>query len=89
VGQHAFIATLTDGARAAYLMDADGKLSLILKSGTATELGKVTQLGRNTFVAGLTRGGQGVGLNSQGQEALPVQIEGGPFTIVLLTPAAP
>ena len=44
-GQHAFIATLEDGATAAYLMDADGKLSLILKSGTTTDLGPVTQVG--------------------------------------------
>jgi hypothetical protein len=91
LGQHAFIATLADGSTAAYRMDADGKLSLILRSGATTELGTITRIGREPFPPGvsLARGGTGVGLNSQGQVALPVQIDGGPFTIVLLTPVAP
>jgi hypothetical protein len=90
LGQHAFLATLTDGSTAAYWMDVDGKLSLILKSGAATELGQVTRIGRTSFTAGLSllRGGSGVGLNSKGQVTLPVQIDGGPDTIVLLTPVA-
>jgi len=99
-GQHAFIATLEDGATAAYLMDADGTLSLILKSGTATDLGRVTQVG-GTLAAdeshsslypvagGLLRGGFGVGLNHRGQVALPLRIEGGPDMIALLTPVGP
>jgi hypothetical protein len=87
LGQHAFIATLADGATAAYVIDTEGKLSLILKSGTETQLGRITQIGTTT-PSGLTRGGQGIGLNSRGQVALPVQIDGGPFTIVLLTPVA-
>jgi hypothetical protein len=89
LGQHAFMATLTDGATAAYRMEADGKLSLILKAGDVTELGKVTRIGRQARPSGgLVRGGFCLGLNSQGQVALPVQIEGGPDTIVLLTPVA-
>jgi hypothetical protein len=82
-GQHAFVATLEDKTTAAYLMDADGKLSLILKSGTQTELGTITGVGRG---AGRSFG---IGLNSKGQVALTVNIAGGPDTIVLLTPTAP
>lgn len=77
-GQHAFYATLEDNTTAAYQMDADGRLSLILKSSTQTELGTITRVG-----------GSGLGLNSRGQVALTVRIEGGVDTIVLLTPAAP
>jgi hypothetical protein len=88
LGQHAFIATLADGSAAAYRMEADGTLALILKNGAVTDIGTVTQIARKTFPSGLARGGQGVGLNSQGQVALPVQIDGGPFTLVLLTPKA-
>jgi hypothetical protein len=82
------MARLADESTAAYSMDAEGKLSLILKSGTDTEPGQVTRIGSTSFASGLTRGGQGVGLNSEGQVTLTVQIEGGLFTIVLLTPVA-
>jgi hypothetical protein len=88
LGEHAFMATLADGSTAAYRMDAEGKLSLILKSGATTELGQVTRIGKTSFATGLARGGWGIGLNSKGQVALPVQINGGPETIVLLTPVA-
>src|SRR5262249_22652048 len=37
-GEHAFLARLDDGPTAAYLLGADGKLSLILKSGATTDL---------------------------------------------------
>lgn len=37
LGQHAFMARLADDSTAAYSMDVEGKLSLILKSGTDTE----------------------------------------------------
>jgi hypothetical protein len=77
-GEHAFWATLEDGATAAYRLDEEGKLSLLLKSGTATELGTITKIGLNSPPA----------LNSKGQVALSVQIDNGPATIVLLTPAA-
>jgi hypothetical protein len=75
-GQHAFVGVLEDGGTAAYQMEPNGKLSLILQSGTPTELGRVTILED-----------QGVALNTGGQVALDVQLDGGPATLVLLTPA--
>jgi hypothetical protein len=81
-GQFAFPATLADGSSAAYLLDTDGTLSLILKSGTATALGTISAVGPSS-------GSSGIGLNSKGQVALPVQIDTGPATLVLLTPTAP
>jgi hypothetical protein len=103
-GQHAFVALLRDGSTAAYLLDASGNLSLILRSGMATGLGQITSVGRlasgadpalNRQVAvgynydtNLIPGsGGGVALNSQGQVAVTVQINGGPESIVLLTPS--
>jgi hypothetical protein len=80
-GEHALLASLTGGISAAYLMGADGTLSLILKSGMMTDLGSITLVGGP--------GSPGVGLNSQGQVAVTVRIDGGPNTVVLLTPAAP
>jgi hypothetical protein len=79
LGQHAFRALLDDGSTAAYLLDADGKLSLILKSGATTSLGTITNVGGS--------GSLGIGLNSQGQVALAVNIAGGSETLTLLTPA--
>jgi hypothetical protein len=81
-GQHAIVVALEDGATAAYLMDADGKLSLILKSGTPTDLGTITSVGGGG-------GSFGVGLNNKGQVALTVRIDGGVDTMVLLTPGSP
>jgi hypothetical protein len=77
-GQYAFVATLDDGATAAYRIDADGTLSLILKSGTTTDLGQITRVGPG-----------GIAINSQGQVALPVTIDAGPEAIALLTPVTP
>jgi hypothetical protein len=64
-------------------MDADGKLSLILKSGTKTNLGTVTSVGLGSGAS------MGVGLNSKGQIALTIDYVKGAETIVLLTPAGP
>jgi hypothetical protein len=83
LGQHAFVAVLEDGSTAAYRMDADGKLSLILQSGQTTELGPIEQIGQ-----GIART-KGIGLNSKGQVALVVRVADGPATLVLLTPTAP
>jgi hypothetical protein len=80
-GQHVFLARLEDGATAAYRLDAAGKVSLVLKSGAATELGEITSVGGGPSYA--------VGLNSFGQVALVVRIRDGVDTVVLLTPAAP
>jgi hypothetical protein len=82
-GRHAFLAMLESGATAAYLLDADGKVSLILKSGTTTDLGQVTNVGRGADSIG-------VGLNTKGQVALTVKIAGvKQDTLVLLTPTSP
>jgi hypothetical protein len=78
-GQHLFRARLEDGTRALYRLDLDGKLTLLLKQGTVTELGEITRL----------VGGGGIGFNSQGQIAIPVRIARGTETLVLLTPTAP
>jgi hypothetical protein len=77
-GQHVFRAVLEDGTRALYMADVDGKLSLLLKNGQSTELGAIT------FAPGAP-----LRLNSRGQVAMTVRIDGGPETLVLLTPAAP
>jgi hypothetical protein len=79
LGQHVLLAVWEDGTTAAYLLDPKGKLSLILKSGTATELGQITTIG----------GPSPASLNREGQVALVVRIDSGPETIVLLTPVAP
>jgi hypothetical protein len=80
-GRRAFLAKLEDGATAAYLLDADGKLSLILKSGMTTELGTITSVGLGT-----TGRSTGLGLNNKGQIALAVSFDNGVDTVVLLTP---
>jgi hypothetical protein len=79
-GQHAFLATLDDGSTAIYQMDADGMLSLLLKSGTVTDQGTITNVGEG---AGLSTG---VALNSKGQFAATLQFDGGTDTVVLVTP---
>jgi hypothetical protein len=76
-GQRVFMATLEDGATAAYLLDADGKLSLILKRGMTTDLGPITDVMLSP-----------AGPNHAGQVALTVTINHGPQTLLLLTPAA-
>jgi hypothetical protein len=84
VGEHAFKGRLEGGSVALYQVDADGKLTLLLKEGEATEWGPIRSL----------REGSGIGLNSQGQVSLVVRIasgtvaSGGPETLVLLTPSA-
>jgi hypothetical protein len=79
-GQHAFLALLEGYATAAYLMAPDGTLSLLLKSGTVTDLGKIVSVGLG---AGRS---QGIALNDLGQVALTVRVAGHPDTLVLLTP---
>jgi hypothetical protein len=82
-GEYAFVAQVVEGGAtrgAAYRMDSDGKLSLVLKTGAATDLGTVTGIGGE--------GLYGVALNSQGQVLLPVKIDNGPSALILLTPTA-
>jgi hypothetical protein len=84
--QYALLASLGDGATAAYLLDASGKLSLVLKSGTVTDLGAIASLGTPAS-AELASGD--IALNNRGQVALSARIMGGPAVILLLTPTAP
>jgi hypothetical protein len=78
-GQYIFRGDLEDGTRALYRLDPDGKLALLLKQGTVTELGEITDL----------VGGGGIGFNRRGQIAIPVEIAGSQETLVLLTPTTP
>jgi hypothetical protein len=80
LGQHVFVTQLEEGATAAYRIDADGQLALIVKSGMTTPLGRITQVGQGTGSI------EGVGVNNRGQVALTVKVDGGPDTLVLLTP---
>jgi hypothetical protein len=82
-GEHAFLAWLEDGSTAAYRMAADGTVSLIVRSGTMTNLGRVAHVGE---AAGRS---WGVGLNQRGEVALSLRVEGGADRLVLLRPAVP
>ena len=82
LGQYAFLAQLEGGDVGVYLLNVDGKLSLILKSGMTTDLGPVTHINPVADAVG-------VGLNSQGQVVVSVRIAKGPETLVLLTPTTP
>jgi hypothetical protein len=81
-GQHAFLANLSGGGTGAYLLEADGKLSRILRSGTTTDLGTVTALGVENPPLGIS-------LNSKGQVAVGLKYPGAPYTLCLLTPVTP
>jgi len=84
LGQHAFLATLADNSTALYRLDADGQISLMLKSGTATGMGVITQVG--VPVPAAEPEGVGVGFNSSGQAAFTARFNGGVTTLVLLSP---
>jgi hypothetical protein len=73
--EHVFLAQLEDGSTAAYRLDAEDRLALVLKSGTSSELGTITR------VTGLFPA-----INRHGQVALVVKIDGGPDTLALLSP---
>jgi hypothetical protein len=62
-------------------VDGKGKVSLLLKSGTITDLGKITRIGN-------FQGSQpsSIAINSHGQIALTVRIDQGKDTLILLTP---
>jgi hypothetical protein len=85
LGQHAFLALLGDNTTAAYLLDADDKLTLILKEGDAADAGRITQIGARPDQP---MSSFGVGLNSSGQVALPARVDGSADTLLLLTPNA-
>jgi hypothetical protein len=83
-GQHAFLVNLSGGGTAAYLLEADGKLSRILRSGTTTDQGTITALG-----LGVDNPPLGISLNRKGQVALGLKFTGGLYTLCLLTPVTP
>jgi hypothetical protein len=85
-GQHALIARLQNGPDTVYLLSPDGTLTPVLQKGTTTEVGTITKIRRGIEQPAQT---SGLGLNRKGQIALVVQIDSGPDTIVLLTPAQP
>jgi hypothetical protein len=84
-GQHVFLATLADKSTALYRVDADGSLSLVVKSGTVTEWGTITSIGQT----GTSSGSYGVGFNSHGQVLVSLRFDGGVPTLALLIPTAP
>jgi hypothetical protein len=86
LGQYAFVAVLEGGATAAYRVEAEGTLALILKSGQTTEVGPIQRVGRGS---GNLTVNKGIGLNNKGQVALTLKVAGQPDTLVLLTPTAP
>ena len=76
LGQHVFLATLASKATAAYLMNADGTVSLVLKSSSTSEPGAIKRVGE-----------AGVALNDHGQIALVVLfVNAHSSTLVLMTP---
>ena len=83
------MATLEGGDTAAYLMEADGQLSLVLKSGTSTSLGQITRVGSASNTGRGAADSIGLGLNSKGQVALTVRTADKRVTLILLTPTVP
>jgi hypothetical protein len=78
-GAHLFLGELEDGSEGAYVLDADGKLTLVLQSGTDSALGPVTDL----------VDGVGVALNTGGQAAFTIGIsDDGTNYLALLSPVA-
>lgn len=85
-GQHAFIALLEDGTQAAYLLDASGQVSLIMRQGAQTSAGRVTAIAPDQYTANAPSRSYGIALNGRGQVLLPVQLDGGINAVLLLTP---
>jgi hypothetical protein len=78
-GQHVFLATRSDNATAAYLLDEYGTVSLVLKSTTSMDSGAVARVGEaSTF---------GAAINNKGQVALVIRYAGArSSTLVLMSP---
>jgi hypothetical protein len=86
LGQHAFTAEIIEEDQtrtAAYLMQPDGQLSLVLKSGTMTDMGEITNVGTGGGIS------TGIGLNNKGQMALTLRVAGLPVMLTLLAPTTP
>jgi hypothetical protein len=89
LGQYPFAVRFTENGTTgsgAYLVGADGKLSLIARSGMTTPLGTLTRV--SPFLTS-SDGTGGLGINQQGQVALTAQIDNGPDVLLLLTPKSP
>jgi hypothetical protein len=83
LGQYPFAVNFTENGKpgsGAYLVGADGKLSLIARTGMTTPLGTLTRIWPPL---------NGIGINRQGQVALAAQIDNGPVVLLLLTPTQP
>ena len=89
LGQYPIAVSFTENGKigsGAYLVGADGKLSLIARTGMTTPLGTLTRI--SPFLTS-SDGTGGIGINRQGQVALTAQIDNGPDVILLLTPKNP
>jgi hypothetical protein len=89
LGQYPFVVQFQENGKigaGAYQVDADGKLSLIARTGMTTPLGTLTRI--SPFFWG-TSGSSGLAINQQGQVALIATIHNGPEAILLLTPKSP
>lgn len=88
-GQHAFNCFFADGnvtRTGAFLLDADGTLSPIVKSGEVNELGTIARVGDPA--EDQDGGGFGIAVNGKGQVALILKPVGAPQALSLLTPAS-
>jgi hypothetical protein len=83
-GATLFEVTRENSYRAIYQVDAEGQLSLVLQEPASTDIGTISRLG-----TGAHANAYGLGLNRQGQVALPVRFGGGQPALVLLTPVGP
>jgi hypothetical protein len=81
---YTFAALLGDGSTGIYRLEPDGKITLLFKSGTKTEVGTITRI-----ALGLRGESQGFQVNSKGQVATVASFDNGPDTVVLLTPTTP
>ena len=89
LGQYPIGVSFTENGKigsGAYLVGADGKLSLIARTGMTTPLGTLTRVCPELTSSDCTGG---LGINRQGQVALTAQIDNGPDVILLLTPKSP
>ncbi len=89
LGQYPFAVQFQENGKigvGAYRVDADGKLSLIARTGMTTPLGTLTRI---TPAYWPGSGSSGIGINRQGQVALTAQIDNGPDVLLLLTPKNP
>lgn len=82
-GEFAFWATLDDRSTGAYLLDERGTISLILKSGTVTPFGRVTNVAQGNGLS------HGIALNTRGQVAVTLRFDDAVDALVLLTRTTP